>query len=141
MAKRQSKWSAFLKKEANDTQEDETIATLDKRPHSFKIIRADSVAFRQLMFPPVPSTDPSAKKFRNREAFAALFKAASTLHTMDETPIRFSAGYWNGRDLQLEPHNALTVIQTVRPEIIVVTMKKTFVGKGIHSSFYLSSAN
>jgi hypothetical protein len=58
-------------------------AFLSRTRHAF-IVRADTLAFRRLIFYLVPSSDPSAPKFRNLEAFAALIQAASTLHAMDE---------------------------------------------------------
>jgi hypothetical protein len=56
---------------------------------------------------------------------------------MDEIPIRFSVGYYNGRDLQLEPQNTLSVIQNVKSKTVIVTIKKPLVGKGfVPARFY-----
>jgi hypothetical protein len=123
----------------SDEKEDKAINGIDLAPQTFKLIRTDASHHRLMTFRPIPSTEKSGPKFRNHEAFSALFRAAATLHHLGEVPVRFSVGHYNGRDLQLNEKDALTIIQTVRPEVVLVTMKKTHVGKGNRPSFMFAN--
>jgi hypothetical protein len=115
----------------DDEAENSGIDALSKdSPHTFKVQRSDGSTYRMATFLPVPGNKDGPHTFRNREAFYSLFKIGSSLHSIDEKICHFSLGWINRRELMLSPHNALSLIMSLKPDIVWVHVETSSIGKG-----------
>jgi hypothetical protein len=78
------------------------------------------------------------EKFDNDDAWRALELAGKTMHDYNFKRDRYVLGYVNGEEVEITPHNALDIIFSYKPNIVLVYLKTSDFGKGTLTDLILA---
>lgn len=87
----------------------------------------------------VVCSDAVEAPFRDKEAFAALQQAGSTLVAYDEKCYKYVVGYENGTEIVLEEDNCLQKVMAYEAKEVLAFVETTPIGKGLYPPYVTCS--
>jgi hypothetical protein len=78
-----------------------------------------------------PNDGPKEKIFDNDAAWRALELACRTMHEYDLKRDKYVVAYVNGDEIKITEGNALEIIFSYKPKVVLVFLKTSAVGKGM----------